>query len=215
MTCQHCKEADNVFSRFFVWYELRTYRRKGAGKVTRQIIDSLSAFELSEKSVLDIGGGVGAIYHALFENGANHATHIDAAGNYLNAAREEANRRQIDQKVHFLEGDFVDLHGQIANFDIVTLDKVVCCYPDPEKLLGAAASHSNRYLVISFPKGKRWARIMISLVNRYRRLIGKSFQNFIFPENRIERIIQTNGFAITNKKHTPLWNTWVCEKSPV
>ena len=35
--------------------------------------------------------------------------------------------------------------------DVVVLHRVVCCYPDYERLLGAAADHSRRLLVFSHP----------------------------------------------------------------
>jgi 23S rRNA G2069 N7-methylase RlmK/C1962 C5-methylase RlmI len=44
-------------------------------------------------SSLNIGGGVGAIYHQLLASGARTAVHVDVSPGYLNAAREEAERR--------------------------------------------------------------------------------------------------------------------------
>ena len=35
--------------------------------------------------------------------------------------------------------------------DVVVLHRVVCCYPDYQRLLGAAASHAGRLLVFSHP----------------------------------------------------------------
>ena len=44
-------------------------------------------------TLLDIGGGVGAIRHELLAAGATSVTSVDASGPYLDAARSESKRR--------------------------------------------------------------------------------------------------------------------------
>ena len=44
----------------------------------------------------------------------------------------------------------------IEPVDVVVLHRVVCCYPDYERLLGAAAAHARRgALVFSYPPAQR------------------------------------------------------------
>ncbi|MGE5101239.1 MAG: methyltransferase domain-containing protein, partial [Deltaproteobacteria bacterium] len=71
-------------------------------------------------SLLDIGGGVGAIHHTLLDAGATNARHVDVSPDYINAAREEAGRRGHADRVLFLRGDFVQLAPEVADADVVT-----------------------------------------------------------------------------------------------
>lgn len=48
----------------------------------------------------------------------------------VDAAQEEAKRKGLDDRIRFYHGDFVDLASEIPPADIVTLDRVICCYPD-------------------------------------------------------------------------------------
>jgi hypothetical protein len=53
----------------------------------------------------------------------------------------------LDWRIHDLAQD----PGAVAPADLVILQRVVCCYPDHERLLGAAADHARRALVFSHP----------------------------------------------------------------
>ncbi len=41
-------------------------------------------------------------------------------------------------------GDFVEVAGSIQPADIVTLDRVICCYPDVERLVGLSSQRATR-----------------------------------------------------------------------
>ena len=76
-------------------------------------------------TLLDIGGGVGGIQHALLDQGAVSATHVDASSAYIQTAQEEADLRQIDDRITFLQGDYVDLAEDILVFHPVHLGLAV------------------------------------------------------------------------------------------
>jgi hypothetical protein len=48
--------------------------------------------------------------------------------------------------------------GTLPDADVVTLDRVVCCYPDPEALLGAAAK-TRQVLAFTYPRVEGQASI--------------------------------------------------------
>ncbi len=91
-------------------------------------------------ALLDIGGGVGAIAHALLQVGARQATDIDASTAYLAAARDEAARRGLVDRMSFQHGDFVALAPTLPATDIVTLDRVICCYDNMPELVSLSAA---------------------------------------------------------------------------
>ena len=60
-------------------------------------------------TLLDIGGGIGAIQHELLDAGVTRATCVDASAPFLDAARQEGASRGHDGRVTYMHGDFVDL----------------------------------------------------------------------------------------------------------
>ena len=79
--------------------QLRKYREKGPIASTRTLIDALKAVGVEGATLLDIGGGIGAIQHELLAAGVAHATSVDASAPYLGAAREESDRRGQGDRV--------------------------------------------------------------------------------------------------------------------
>ena len=71
--------------------------------------------------------------------------------------------------------DAVEVH------DVVVLHRVVCCYPDYERLLTAAADHAARLLVFSHPPNTWVSRTLTALENSWFRLTRKSFRTFAHP----------------------------------
>src|SRR5262245_46251582 len=106
----HCSPADNFFDPRKARRELKRFRKKGPFPWTRQLLDAIEQAPLAAgPTLLDIGGGVGAIHHHLLEKGFSHATHIDAAIAYVDAAKDETQRRGHAGRVSFSHGDFHEL----------------------------------------------------------------------------------------------------------
>jgi hypothetical protein len=108
-----------------------------------------------EGSVLDVGGGIGALSFELLDQGAARAMIVDASGAYLDAAAEESKRRDRVGVMQMVPGDFVTLAERVPPAAIVTLDRVVCCYPDYEALIRHAAELAEKRFAYSYPRD-RW-----------------------------------------------------------
>ena len=93
MDCCQCHGIEEQFDHAEAARKLREYRRSGPARTTRLLLDELAREGVAGLTLLDIGGGIGAIQHALLKAGAAHATDIDASTAYLAAAREEASRQ--------------------------------------------------------------------------------------------------------------------------
>ena len=52
-------------------------------------------------------------------------------------------------RIEFRLGDFLTLAPELAAADLVTLDRVVCCYTDFEPLLRVSASKARRWYALS------------------------------------------------------------------
>ena len=175
--------------------DLRKYREKGPIPSTRALIEALKAEGVEGVTLLDIGGGIGAIQHELLDAGVAHATSIDASAPYLDAAREESNRRCHGDRVTYRHGDFVELAESVAPADIVTLDRVINIYPDWERLAGLAAARAQRMYGLVYPRDTRMVRLVILAMNLLLRLLRKPVRAAIRPADAIERIARENGLS--------------------
>jgi methyltransferase family protein len=146
----------NVFSTKEAEGDLKRYMKKGPESSTRALIDALVADGVEGETLLDIGAGIGAIQLGLLAAGAARAESVDATEAYVAVARQEAERRGFGDRVTGRVGDFVALADAVAPADIVTLDKVVCCYPDMPALLGRAAERANRVVGLVYPRQSWW-----------------------------------------------------------
>jgi magnesium-protoporphyrin O-methyltransferase len=213
MTCCHCQDATRVFDTRFAKRDVRRYRRKGPDGTTRSILEALEAHGARSGSLLDIGGGIGVIVHELIADGVNKATLVEAAPAYLAAAREEAARRGHADRIRFMQGDFVDFAAEVPAADVVTLDRVVCCYPDCDALLRAASSKATKLLVLSYPRDRWFVRAMLATINLSRWLLRSAFRVFAHSPARMCELIEAAGFRRQGSRDTPFWQVAVFERS--
>jgi magnesium-protoporphyrin O-methyltransferase len=193
MTCEHCCGAQKLFGEREAAKEVRRYRKKGPRKTTRRLLEGVADRDIEGLSLLDIGGGIGAVQIGLLERGLAYATDVDASTAYLNTARQEMEERGLDQKTRFIEGDFLDLHQEIESHDIVTLEKVLCCYPDMEGLLEHSLAKCKRFYGLVYPRDGVVAGALTGLANLFFWLQGNPFRTYIHPVRRIRRTLAKHG----------------------
>ena len=76
--------------------DLERWRTGRLYPATQELIDVIRAEGVEGATLLDIGGGVGAVHVSLLESGAATAVDVDASRNYLAVARLEAERLTYD-----------------------------------------------------------------------------------------------------------------------
>jgi ubiquinone/menaquinone biosynthesis C-methylase UbiE len=121
--------ADSHFNAKIAAKELARYRKAGAGVTTRFLRDLVAETRGTDGILLDVGCGIGALTFELLERGMNQAVAVDASAAYLAAASEEAARRGASAAIRFVPGDFLDVASSLPAAAVVTLDRVICCYP--------------------------------------------------------------------------------------
>jgi len=163
-------------------------------------------------TVLDIGAGVGAVHQLLLERGAVSATDVDASRPYLAAAREEARRRGLAERVAFMYGDFAALAPGIEPADLVALDRVVCCYGDVDGLVGRAAERTRRRLGIVLPPDGRASRFVIGLLNAWQRLTRSAFRMHAHPHARVTAAALEAGLEPAGESRLGIWRLLIFER---
>jgi len=205
MSCAQCKGIAQEFDDRVARRELRRYRRRGPAATTRRLLAELRRVGVSGASFLDIGGGVGAIQHGLMAAGASRGAHVDASPAYLAAARDEAAACGHVDRVRYLEGDFVALAGQVETADVVTLDRVICCYPDMPALVDASASRARRLYGLVFPREHVLMRLGIGAINLVQRFRRRPFNVFLHRAAAVEARVRGHGFRLLFQARSPLW----------
>ena len=203
--CCQREGIERQFGRRTAERELRRFRRKGSTRSTRLLIEGLREQQLDGASLLDIGGGVGAVHHLLLEAGATTALHVDVSQGYLDVARDEAVRRGHADRVRFLRGDFVQVAPELDDADIVTLDRVICCYPDMEPLVESAAAMARRSLGAVYPREEWWMRAGVALANALMWLRRCPFRVFLHSPAAIDAVLRDRGLERRRVRRTLAW----------
>lgn len=159
--------------------------------------------------MLDIGGGLGAIPHALLAAGASQATQVEASSAYLNAAQRESQRFNIEDRVTFLYGDFVELAPDVPSADIVTLDKVVCCYDNMPELIELSAARAGKLYGVVFPRDRWLYRVIVPVVNFFIGMSNSPFRMFLHRTEDVEQILGNQGLEKQYHNQSIFWQVMV------
>ena len=206
MTCcnQYCA-AEKQFDGKRAERDLQRYRRRGPDGVTRLMLAELRRWPLQGDELLDVGSGIGVIGAELARDGLAGAILVDASPAYLDVARAEIESRYESRSTRFLVGDFAAIADTVTDADVVTLDRVVCCYPDAEALLRGAASRTRRLLAFSYPRDRWYMWILTALENFWRRLRGSPFRTFVHPQERMGAVLEAAGLVRVARQGTLVW----------
>ncbi len=209
MSCCQCRGIETYFNRKCVDKDLKRYRKKGPDKTTRILIDALKAEEIEGMMLLDIGGGVGVLQHELLKAGASEAINVEASKAYIEAAKEEAERQGLSDRVSHYHGDFVDLVTEIPQADIVTLDRVICCYHDIQALVGLSSRLASKIYGVVYPRDILWAKIETAASNFSYWARRNPFRLFVHPTEAVDKVVRDNGLEKRFYRKVGTWQVVV------
>lgn len=205
--------AERQFSEKRATKELAQYRIKGPGSTTRLLLEGLATAGPVHGRLLDIGSGVGVLSFELLERGLTSAVGVDLSSAHVAIAAQEASRRGRSNATRFVHGDFLDVAGQLPSADMVTLDRVVCCYPEYERFLEESLRHADRTFAFSYPLDVWYIRAWVGLQNFGRQITRNAFRSFIHPVRGMESVIRRQGFRLLDRRSTRTWRADVYVRS--
>jgi magnesium-protoporphyrin O-methyltransferase len=210
VTCSQCVGIERRFDAAMARRKLRAFRRSGPSATTESLVSAILLQEGGRGgSFLDIGGGVGAIQLALLGAGAPSGTSVDASPAYLTVAREEAAARGVADRMRYVGGDFVAVQGSVDAADVVTLDRVICCYPDMPALVDAAAARARGVLGMVYPRDRGLARLVLGIFNLLHALVRHPFRAYVHATDAVESRIEDHGMVRSFHRETMLWQVAV------
>ncbi|HUQ43703.1 MAG TPA: methyltransferase domain-containing protein [Candidatus Limnocylindria bacterium] len=195
----------NTFSTKEAEGDLKRYLKQGPDGTTKSLIDAIVAEGADGATLLDIGGGIGAIQLELLAKGAASAQSVDASEAYVTVARAEAARRGLADRTDARIGSFETLAAVIEEADVVTLDRVVCCDPDLPALLGAVASHARRMVGLVYPRVTWWNRAAARAFAAFGWVTRDPTRWHLHQDADLDRILRESGFIRRDVDRTLIW----------
>jgi magnesium-protoporphyrin O-methyltransferase len=189
--------------------DILDYRAHGAQGTTRQLLDALIGEGVESATLLDIGGGVGVLQLELLEAGIASSMDVDASAPFIAVASAEAKERGFADRTAYRHGDFVSLADEIEPADLVTLDRVICCYTDVSSLVSRSAAHARRLYGLVYPVDRWWTRAMFRVMNLVTRLSGSNYRAYVHPQSLVDRLIHDAGLEPRYHHAGMLWQTAV------
>ena len=190
---------------------LRRYRKRGLDGLSARIADLIRGHGVSGATVLEIGGGIGALEVELLQAGAERGTNVELSPEYEEAAAELMNERGLEGRIERRLGDFAAEPG-VPGADAVVLNRVVCCYPDYNALVGTAAEHTHRLLVFTFPRERLLVRATFALMNLWLRLRRNDFRGFVHPVRAMLEVAQRRGLTPVLEHRGLFWQLAALER---
>jgi predicted TPR repeat methyltransferase len=208
-----CDGFTSIFDRRTAVADLERYRRAGPDRTTRMLLDMIGTTDARDATVLDIGAGVGVIDHELLEAGADRAVLVDGSLPYQDVAREEGQRRGHLDRMTFVEGDFVARAPALEPADIVTLDRVICCYPNVDALVTASAAKARSLYGLVLPRDRPLLRVAARLLNLWFRLRRVPYRAFAHPNATVDAHAAAAGLRPRVEATTFVWRVVLYERS--
>ncbi len=209
--CDTSGGTGRFFSRFSGRY-MRRYERAGLETTQRQLCAALEAAGIKDKTLLEIGCGVGYLHQHLLVKGAKSAVGVDLSVAMLKEAEALAAKQGLADRTHYEQGDFRDMASRMQSADITLLDKVICCYPDAEGLLAATTSRTNVLCALTFPRGHGVNRLAVRLASLFLRVFGSSYRPFVHNPEAVDVWIRSAGFRRISDARTLFWFTRVYQR---
>lgn len=201
-----------IFSEKSAHAAAKRYRKKGLDPTSRRIVDLLLDHGVEGRTVLEVGGGIGAVQIELLRAGAGRAVSVELTPTYEEAASTLLREVGLADRVERRVVDFVEAGIEVEAADIVVMNRVICCYPDMPKLAGAAADRTRGLLVMSFPKMRWWTRLLVAGGNFAFRVARREFQVFLHSPEGIRGTAELHGLRVQMDRPGLFWEIAALER---
>jgi 2-polyprenyl-3-methyl-5-hydroxy-6-metoxy-1,4-benzoquinol methylase len=203
--CCPSRDYRRFFNQRFARRLADRYHKRGLDPTAQTMVAFLQGLGIEGATVLEIGGGVGDIEIELLRAGAARAQNLELSPAYEQPARTLAGQAGVQGRIDWRLHDLAEDPGAVTPADLVVLHRVVCCYPDYERLLAAAADHARRALVFSYPPRNPLSRVFYGGFNLVMRLTGSSFRGFAHPPGAMLAVLEDHGLRRTFERHSRIW----------
>jgi magnesium-protoporphyrin O-methyltransferase len=187
------------------WSDQAT-KKPTAARVTASLLDAITEAGIADRTVLDVGCGIGDLAIEAVARGATSGVGFDLSPKAIEQARELAQARGVSDRTTFHVGDGAKL--DLPATDVVVINRVVCCYLDTENLLERTLGAARSVFAITAPistgavgaYNRIWNRCW-NVWYRLRRKKFAGFRTFVHDLDGIDERIRAAGFHRVHHEH--------------
>ncbi|MHB8649972.1 MAG: class I SAM-dependent methyltransferase [Gaiellaceae bacterium] len=206
MTSCCTPDCGRFFNRRVAGRDARRYRSRGLTATAAELV--ALAGDADGASVLEVGGGIGAIELELLAGGARTVTNVELSPAYEQEAEALLAERGATDRARRLVGDFVAEAAAIEPHDVVVMHRVVCCYPDADALVGLGAARAHRRLLLTYPQERAVVRAGVRAINAFLALGRGSFRVHVHPVERMQAVAGAHGLTLERRvRRGLLWES--------
>jgi magnesium-protoporphyrin O-methyltransferase len=190
---------------------VRKARKRGAtvNGVTASLLRALEDAGIRDRSVLDLGCGIGDLAIEAVRHGAASARGFDLSPKAIGEARRLAADRGAADRTTFDVGDASKVDLPAA--DAVVLNRVFCCYPDVDGLLDRSLAAAGSVYAFTMPRSAGLIGAVegfsLRLQNWWMRRRPKAyggFQAFVHDVDAVDARVRAAGFRPIRREHRRL-----------
>jgi len=186
----------------------------GLVAVSERLRDSLLSLDPTGKTVLELGCGRGGLLLGLVQAGAARVTGVDLSSAAIDAARNRFEQVQLLDRADLSVGDAARVPLEPHHW--VILDRVMCCYPDVERLLANTLPAARQTYAFTVPTSRGWrgviARLEEWVENAWNNLRGEPCPGYVHDLDLIEERLASAGFQLRHRDHQRLWHIAIYER---
>lgn len=213
-SCCYGDEYNSMFTPQEANRTAKRFRRRGLSRSTTELAEAVRARIQPGATLIEVGGGVGELQVALLEAGVvDRALNVEMSTSWEPAAASLLADRRLTDRVERIVGDFVDLAESIPSADVLLMHRVLCCYPDWEKMLSAARSRAKSLIGITLPDDRWTSHIYVRVSNLLIAARRMRFRGFIHPVGRMVETMEGSHFRVGFDRAHHVWRTIVFERN--
>ena len=211
--CCNARGCDRLFNEKFARRMAKRYRKRGLDRTSRRMVAFLETRGLEGATVLEVGGGVGEIQIELLERGAARTVNLELSPGYDEVAAELLSEHGLEGRAERRLQDIAVESESVEPADVVVLHRVVCCYPDYERLLGAVADHARKAVVFSYPPRNVMSRAWVAGANLVLRVMRREYRTFAHPPRAMLDVLEQRGLRKTLAGRGLVWQVAGLERA--
>jgi magnesium-protoporphyrin O-methyltransferase len=183
--------------------------------VSRGLLFLLSDVASEQPTLLELGCGSGAMSVALLEAGATSVDGVDLSAQSIATAKRRAEVAGVAERAHFVVGDGSAV--PLERHDWVVMDRVMCCFPDMERLLGNAVGAAARRVAFTVPQSRgAWGvfnRIFWGFEAKLTRIMPGTCPGYVHSMDLMARRLREAGFDLLRERKMGLWYAAVWQRA--
>ena len=190
----------------------RSKKKRTVAGVTAPLLRGLEAAGIRDRTVLDVGCGIGDLAIEAVRQGAARAFGVELSAKAVDEARRLAVERGVADRTSFEVGDGSEM--SLPRADVVVLNRVFCCYRDADALLENSLSTAGSVYAFTTPPsngvGGAFVKAQSRFWNVWYRLRDRKFQGFrvyIHDVDRIDARVRAAGFRpLRSERRRFVWH---------